>query len=120
MSHRANVWPKGWFPSRACIGCFNMVVRAGRASVPPEPSNHWLYLEDHILMIGAVAFAASATGESAVAPEFYVVRHATTRKCTVADTKPATTSVTIVDNGTFKTRTEAETGMKTMKACTSN
>jgi hypothetical protein len=24
------------------------------------------------------------------------------------------------DNGTFKTRTEAETGMKTMKVCTEN
>jgi hypothetical protein len=26
--------------------------------------------------------------------------------------------VTVVDNGTFKTKTEAETGMKTMKVCT--
>jgi hypothetical protein len=66
------------------------------------------------------AFAASAIGGSAVASEFYVVRDATTRKCTVGDTKPATTSVTIVDIGTFKTRTEAETVMKTIKVCTSN
>ena len=60
-----------------------------------------------LVMIGAVAVAATVGG-SAVAAEFYVVRDASTKKCT------------IVDNGTFKTRTEAETGMKTMKVCTSN
>jgi hypothetical protein len=70
-------------------------------------------------MIGAVAFA-SAIGGSALAPGFYMIRDAATKKCTIVDTKTATTSVTIVDNGTFKTRTEAETGMKTMKVCTSN
>jgi hypothetical protein len=50
--------------------------------------------------------------------EFYVVRDAT-RKRTVVDTKPTSTTTTIVDNGTFKTKTEAETSMKTMKVCTS-
>ena len=70
------------------------------------------------LMIGTLVFAASAVTQSAVAAEFYVVRDATTKKCTIVDTKPTTTTTTIVDNGTFKTRTEAETGMKTMKVCT--
>lgn len=70
------------------------------------------------LMIGTLVFAASAVAQSAVAAEFYVVRDATTKKCTIVDTKPTTTTTTIVDNGTFKTRTEAETGMKTMKVCT--
>ena len=73
-----------------------------------------------ILMIGALAFAASAVAQSAGAAEFYVVRDATTKKCTVVDSKPTTSTTTIVDNGTFKTKTEAETGMKTMKVCTSN
>jgi hypothetical protein len=73
-----------------------------------------------ILMIGALAFAASAVADGASAAEFYVVRDATTKKCTVVDTKPTTTTTTIVDNGTFKTKTEAETGMKTMKVCTTN
>jgi hypothetical protein len=36
----------------------------------------------------------------------------------VVDTKPTTTTTTIVDNGTYKTKTEAETGMKTTKVCT--
>ena len=72
------------------------------------------------LLIGALAFAASTIAQTAMAAEFYVVRDATTKKCTVVDTKPTTSTVTVVDNGTFKTKTEAETGMKTMKVCTSN
>ena len=72
------------------------------------------------LLIGALAFAASTIAQTAMAAEFYVVRDATTKKCTVVETKPTTTTTTVVDNGTFKTKTEAETGMKTMKVCTSN
>jgi hypothetical protein len=64
------------------------------------------------LMIGTLAPSFAA--------EFYVVRDTTTKKCTIVDTRPTTTTTTIVDNGTFKTRTEAETGMKTMKVCTSD
>ena len=71
-----------------------------------------------ILMIGALAFAATTVANSAMAAEFYVVRDATTKKCTVVDTKPTTTTTTVVDNGTYKTKTEAETGMKTTKVCT--
>ena len=70
------------------------------------------------LMIGALAFAATTVANSAMAAEFYVVRDASTKKCTVVDTKPTTTTTTIVDNGTYKTKTEAETGMKTTKVCT--
>lgn len=73
-----------------------------------------------ILIVGALAFAATSFAQSASAQEVYVVRDATTKKCTIVDTKPTTTTTTIVDNGTFKTRTEAETGMKTMKVCTTN
>jgi hypothetical protein len=65
-----------------------------------------------------VAFAAtSAIAQTAVTTEYYVVRDPATKKCTVVDKKPTTTT-TIVDHGIFKTRTEAESGMKTMKICT--
>jgi hypothetical protein len=47
------------------------------------------------------------------------VRDEATKKCTIVDKKP-TTMPTMVDNGILKTRTEAETGMKTMKVCTIN
>ena len=72
------------------------------------------------LMIGTLAVAVSAFAGNAAAAEFYVVRDAATKKCTIVDTKPTTTTTTIVDNGTFKTKTEAESSMKTMKVCTTD
>jgi hypothetical protein len=74
------------------------------------------------LISGAVAAFAvtSAFAQTATVSEYYVVRDATTKKCTVVDTKPTTSTTTVVDNGIFKTKTEAETGMKTMKVCTEN
>jgi hypothetical protein len=68
-------------------------------------------------LAGTLAFAATTIAGTAMA-DFYIVRDASTKKCTIVDTKPTTTITTVVDNGTFKTRTEAETGMKTMKVCT--
>ena len=70
------------------------------------------------LMIGALAFAAVSVAETAMAAEFYVVRDSATKKCTVVESKPTTTTTTIVDNGIYKTKTEAEAGMKTTKVCT--
>jgi hypothetical protein len=63
--------------------------------------------------------ATSALAQTAVTTEYYVVRDPATKKCTIVDKKPTTTT-TIVDNGIFKTRAEAETGMKTMKVCTTH
>jgi hypothetical protein len=70
-----------------------------------------------LIVSGALAAFALGT-QAASAAEFYVVRDATTKKCTVVDTKPTSTTTTIVDNGTYKTKTEAESGMKTTKVCT--
>ena len=70
------------------------------------------------LLIGALAFAASTIAQTAMAAEYYVVRDSATKKCTVVDSKPTTTTTTVVDNGTYKTKTEAETGMKSTKVCT--
>ena len=70
------------------------------------------------LMIGALAFAATTVAQTAMAAEYYVVRDSTTKKCTVVETKPTSTTTTVVDNGIYKTKTEAESGMKTTKVCT--
>jgi hypothetical protein len=69
-------------------------------------------------MLSGIVVAVAATGAYAQTAEFYVVRDATTKKCTIVDTKPTTTTTTVVDNGVFKTRTEAESSIKTMKVCT--
>jgi len=76
-----------------------------------------------IFLAGAMmasAFTSAFAQTTTIASDYYVVRDTTTKKCTIVDSKPTTTTTTIVDNGTFKTRTEAETGMKTMKVCTEN
>jgi hypothetical protein len=53
---------------------------------------------------------------------YYVVQDAKTKKCTVVDKKPTDTTMTVVSpSGTvYKSRTEADTGMKTVKVCSSN
>ncbi|RZN11391.1 hypothetical protein CWO91_08940 [Bradyrhizobium genosp. SA-3] len=68
------------------------------------------------LMVAALSLPAFA------ADEFYVVQDVKTKKCTIVDKKPTDTSMTVVSpSGTiYKTRAEAETGMKTVKICTSN
>ena len=72
------------------------------------------------LLLSTAVVAFTVTSAFAQTTEFYVVRDATTKKCTIVDQKPTTTTTTIVDNGTFKTRTDAETGMKSIKVCSEN
>ena len=57
----------------------------------------------------------------ALAQSFYVVQDVKTKKCTITETKPTTTETTVVSgDSVYKTRTEAETGMKTIKVCSSH
>lgn len=68
-----------------------------------------------------VAAAMTAVAAPAFAQSFYVVQDVKTKKCTVTETKPTTTETTVVSGDTvYKTRAEAESGMKTVKVCTSN
>lgn len=52
--------------------------------------------------------------------EFYIVQDASTKRCTIVDKKSTVTTTTVVGDGVYKTRTEAESAMKTVKVCTSN
>ncbi|MFB6451765.1 hypothetical protein [Bradyrhizobium tunisiense] len=70
------------------------------------------------IIAGAVltSFAAPAFAQA-----FYVVQDAKTKKCTITESKPTTTETTVVSGDTvYKTKSEAEAGMKTVKVCTSN
>ena len=67
----------------------------------------------------AVAFAGSASAQMA-ATEYYVVQDTSTKKCTIVDKKPTTSTTVVVGDGVFKSKTEAETGMKSIKVCSSN
>jgi hypothetical protein len=71
-----------------------------------------------ILIAGAVTLGLTAP---TLAAEFYVVHDTATKKCTIVDKKPTVTTTTIVGDGkVYKTREEAETGMKSVKVCTTN
>jgi hypothetical protein len=71
-------------------------------------------------MLLAVTGAAIMPAAAQTTTEYYVVQDVKTKKCTIVDKKPtSTTEVTVLGN-TFKSRTEAETGMKTEKVCTTN
>ncbi len=72
------------------------------------------------LLGSAVLIALALPAYAQMAAEFYVVQDASTKKCTIVDKKPTTTTTVVVGDGVFKTRTEAETGMKTIKVCTTN
>jgi hypothetical protein len=71
--------------------------------------------------IAASVLIAFATPTFA-ADEFYVVQDAKTKKCTIVDKKPVDTTTTVVSpsGAVYKTRSEAETGMKSVKVCSSN
>ena len=75
-----------------------------------------------IKLVAAVALVASLAAPAFAAGEFYVAQDVKTKKCTVVDKKPTESSMTIVSpSGTvYKTRAEAETGLKTVKVCSSH
>ena len=76
----------------------------------------------NIKAIVAASLLAAFVTPAFAADEFYVVQDVKTKKCTIVDKKPVDTTTTIVSpSGTvYKTRTEAETGMKSVKVCTSD
>jgi len=75
-----------------------------------------------IKLVAAAALVASFAAPALAADEFYVAQDVKTKKCTIVDKKPTESSMTIVSpSGTvYKTRAEAETGMKTVKVCSSH
>ena len=93
------------------------IAGGGQAATP------WLLLEEDIMKLKTIIAAAvmTAIAAPAFADSFYVVQDAKTKKCTITETKPTTTETTVVSGDTvYKTRAEAESGMKTVKVCTSN
>ena len=67
------------------------------------------------------AAVMTAVAAPAFAQSFYVVQDVKTKRCTVTETKPTSSEVTVVNGDTvYKTKAEAETGMKTIKVCSSH
>jgi hypothetical protein len=71
-----------------------------------------------VLVAGFVLPAVAQT--TTTTTTYYVVQDTKTKKCTIMDKKPASTETMVVggDGVVYKTRTEAEDAMKTVKVCT--
>lgn len=66
----------------------------------------------------AATLIASFAAPAFAADTFYIVQDTATKKCSIVEQKPTVTTMTVVGDGTvYKTRTEAEAGMKTVKIC---
>jgi len=74
------------------------------------------YLLGSVVLVALVGPVSAQT----TVTEYYVVQDAATKKCTIVDKKPTTTTIVQVGPVAFKSRTEAESGMKTIKVCTTN
>jgi hypothetical protein len=71
-----------------------------------------------LALSGIMAFAAtSALAQTAVASKYYVVLDTATNTCAIVDQRPNSAAHSVDDKIYFKTRSEAETGMQSMKAC---
>jgi hypothetical protein len=66
------------------------------------------------------AFGVAMLATPALADEYWVVRDSSTKHCSIVTEKPTTTTTTVIGNTAFKTRTEAESSMKTTKVCSSD
>ena len=68
-------------------------------------------------IIAGLALAAFATPAMA---DFYVVQDTSTKRCTIVEQKPTTSTTVVVGGGqVYTSRTEAETAMKSVEVCTS-
>jgi hypothetical protein len=73
-----------------------------------------------VAMLAAISGAAVLSVAAQTTTEYYVVQDVKTKKCTIVEKKPTTTTEVTVLGNVFKTRTEAESGMKTEKVCVTN
>ena len=66
-----------------------------------------------------IAFLVSSYA-AAWAEEFYIVRDLATQKCTVVNKPPVTNTrtITLATDAIFKSRADAEAGIKSIKVCT--
>ena len=71
-------------------------------------------------LVGIAFFLISGFAAPAWAEEFYIVRDLTTQKCAVVDKRPITDirTITLATDAIFKSRDDAEAGMKGIKVCT--
>jgi hypothetical protein len=74
-----------------------------------------------LILTAALAAGLSASAYAQSTTQFYVVQDVKTKKCMIVDKRPTTTTeFTVLGTTVFKTRAEAEAGMRTEKVCVTN
>jgi hypothetical protein len=69
-------------------------------------------------VVVAVSLTAAFVAPAFAAESYYIVQDVKTKKCTVTESKPTSTETTVVSGDTvYKTKSEAESGIKTTKVC---
>jgi hypothetical protein len=70
------------------------------------------------LRIALAATALVALASPAMSAEFYIVQDSATKKCTIVEQKPTTTTMVVVGgNKVYATRAEADAAVKTITVC---
>jgi hypothetical protein len=70
------------------------------------------------IIAGAIVGGLIAPAVAQTVTEYYIVRNPETKRCSIVTERPTTTTTVIVGDRAFKTRTEAETSLRTTKVCT--
>ena len=68
-------------------------------------------------LLAATALLAALTAPAFA--DFWIVQDTTTKRCTIVEQKPTTSTMTVVggDGSVYRTRVEAENHMKTVQIC---
>ena len=71
-----------------------------------------------IILVGMIPPAlAQTTVQTDQPPQFFIVQDLKTKKCSIVSEKPDSTEQSVVGSSTYKTRAEAEAGMKSSVIC---
>jgi hypothetical protein len=64
-----------------------------------------------------VTMTLAALLSPAIAAEFYIVQDTATKRCQVAEQKPTSITMVVVEDRIFATHADAESAMKSVEAC---
>jgi len=70
-------------------------------------------MKTFLAAVGLIGFCATPA-----LADWYVVQDTSTKRCSIVEQRPTTTTMTVVSGNTvYRSRTEAENAMKTVKVC---
>jgi hypothetical protein len=109
--------PTGGMDGYSTAGTITVLFSFQMAAIRAATGEKIMKIRTLVAMSMLTAFVTPAFA----ADSYYVVQDVKTKKCTITESKPTSTETTVVSGDTvYKTRSEAETGMKSVKVCESH